>query len=1051
MKIAYRIILLCFCALVLYSSNLSAQISISATVGVPTGSYTTLKSAFDAINNGIHQGNIQISVNASTTETATATLNASGGLSGYSSITIRPTTACMISGNVAGPLIMFNGADTVTIDGRIGGVGNTRSLTIQNTFNGATPAAYTLYFVNGANKNTVQYCILEGLSQYSYANATVYSSGANLKINIDNNEIRPVGNGWQKIGISGHIDSITNNLIHDFTNQNSFGASMGISGGGGVIRGNSLYHMNPVITTGYLSYGIAYIQGGSISSKNYIGGSAPYGGGAPALFSGENFAVSGIGSGIVDSNIITNIQIVCPDTAPGSFGAIGGSVTVTNNTIGSMSDTSAITVYHGRIQGIGGVNIQNNKIGGLTAYGSGNQQYIYCISVGGSVDSATLINNEIGSAIPSNIRFVSSNGEMRGITITSKDNAKINCSNNIIRNFNATGNLWLSGIYNSSQTGDNSTRWILNNDIYQLSASNNTGDVTVNGIYSGFTSSTAARINNFIRGNTIRDIGITGGGQGSSITGIRNESLGRTFINIDSNYVYKISSAANNPTAVLSVAVQGIGFFNPNNIPVSISRNVIYNLSSTSTAATNVAGINAQYNSDTNQITIDANRIYDLRNDNSVGGAVAGMMVGGATGGTLLVKNNMISLSPNTTSVYGILNNLGASSLKVYNNSIYLRGLATGSNSSAAFSRIFYANTNTRLQNNIFLNFRSGGTGSHYSIMNANTNPGTGWIYSNYNDLYSSSPNTTVLWGNTPLSFSGYQLASTKDGCSISDTVDFVNPAAGDLHLLNTAHNQMLTGLGNQAVTNDFDGDPRNPFPAMGADELTFSYQGVSIVGTGSFCKGDSATLIASLGSGIQWYKNGVAITGATTDTLKVFQAGTYYAVLPKGCLTDTSNLISVGVKPINDSVVLSGFTLTSLQPSANWQWMDCNTKLLIPGATGQTFTPTKNGNFAVIISYNGCVDTSNCIKVVGLSVPSTHSSSYSVYPNPFDEGFTVQGLQKGDRLIVFDNLGKLVFEAKAEKEMQQFAIANLIPGYYLLKIIDEQGRVKGNVPLIKK
>ena len=115
------------------------QVEVTATSGTqgPTN-YSTLKGAFDAINSGTHKGGIVIKITASTTETATAALNASAAVSTsapyYTSISIYPTNSGLsVTGNLAAPLINLNGADNVTIDGRVNATGNTKDLTISNT------------------------------------------------------------------------------------------------------------------------------------------------------------------------------------------------------------------------------------------------------------------------------------------------------------------------------------------------------------------------------------------------------------------------------------------------------------------------------------------------------------------------------------------------------------------------------------------------------------------------------------------------------------------------------------------------------------------------------------------------------------------------------------------------------------------------------------------------------------------------------------------------------------------------------------------------------
>ncbi|MFM9984309.1 MAG: hypothetical protein ACKVOK_03705 [Flavobacteriales bacterium] len=104
--------------------------SAGSAAGTTTG-YATLKAAFDAINPGvIHLGTITIGIIGNTTEVASAVLNQ---VAGVTTIGIQPTGTFSISGNLAAALIDLSGADNVTIDGRIGGVGSTRSLTISNT------------------------------------------------------------------------------------------------------------------------------------------------------------------------------------------------------------------------------------------------------------------------------------------------------------------------------------------------------------------------------------------------------------------------------------------------------------------------------------------------------------------------------------------------------------------------------------------------------------------------------------------------------------------------------------------------------------------------------------------------------------------------------------------------------------------------------------------------------------------------------------------------------------------------------------------------------
>lgn len=170
-----------------------AQVSVTATAGTtgPTP-YTTLKGAFDAINAGTHQGAINISLSAGTTETATAALNASGGTASYTSVNITATTPVTVTGSFTGAIIKLNGADNVTIDGRIGGTG--RNITVSSTSTAAASAAIWLSSTGagaGCTNNTIRNLELAcGATQNTVATATygIIMNGAAISTTSDGND-----------------------------------------------------------------------------------------------------------------------------------------------------------------------------------------------------------------------------------------------------------------------------------------------------------------------------------------------------------------------------------------------------------------------------------------------------------------------------------------------------------------------------------------------------------------------------------------------------------------------------------------------------------------------------------------------------------------------------------------------------------------------------------------------------------------------------------------------------------------------------------------------
>ncbi|MEP7164083.1 MAG: T9SS type A sorting domain-containing protein [Ferruginibacter sp.] len=126
---------------------------------VGNGTYPTLAAAFTAISVAGNNGSpaIGVSIVANTTETTTATL----GAFTWASVNVTATTSVLVSGSIVGAIIKLNGADNVTIDGRIAGTG--RNITVSNTSNTTATAAVWISSVGlgaGATNNTVRNCNL---------------------------------------------------------------------------------------------------------------------------------------------------------------------------------------------------------------------------------------------------------------------------------------------------------------------------------------------------------------------------------------------------------------------------------------------------------------------------------------------------------------------------------------------------------------------------------------------------------------------------------------------------------------------------------------------------------------------------------------------------------------------------------------------------------------------------------------------------------------------------------------------------------------------------
>ncbi len=412
-------------------------------------SYPTLKAAFDAINAQTDQTrkDIEIQIAGSTTETASAILY-QPTVASWNSLTIYPTATATISGGFVGALIDLDGADNVTINGRLNKNGAAKSLTISHTSN-ADNANRTIRLYHDATYNTIQYATITGKCPSTGAGVIFFSTASGADGN-DNNiieycDINAMGEAAVGIGSAGTTDKsnsgniIRNNNIFDFylgnTSTNStYGINIGMNNTDWTISENSLYQTTARsynATTNAFHYRI-YISAATRSgvnftiTDNYIGGSAPLASGTPWTVTGgqgrpvplyTSFGTTAASS--VQGNIITNFDITTDFVTNGSSAFIGywhaaGSVnvgTVTGNTIGSTNSTGSIVVkYNSAAVGAltVGINIvtantatmvfSNNKIGGIIAdyLNTVNRGHLYAISTSGA-GALTLTNNIIGS------------------------------------------------------------------------------------------------------------------------------------------------------------------------------------------------------------------------------------------------------------------------------------------------------------------------------------------------------------------------------------------------------------------------------------------------------------------------------------------------------------------------------------------------------------------------------------------------------------------------------------------------------------------------------
>ncbi len=184
-----------------------------------------------------------------------------------------------------------------------------------------------------------------------------------------------------------------------------------------------------------------------------------------------------------------------------------------------------------------------------------------------------------------------------------------------------------------------------------------------------------------------------------------------------------------------------------------------------------------------------------------------------------------------------------------------------------------------------------------------------------------------------------------------------------------------------------------------------------------SFTWIDNKTYYSSNNSAFQFYNSSDGCDSIVTLDLTIYQ-----------------------VSDITTSIY--GITITSNNTNATYQWLNCdNNYSEILGETGQSFTPTMNGNYAVELTENGCVDTSHCVPVNGVGfIENDFEGKLQVYPNPTNEELSIElsSDYKHVTILLSDINGKLMKQEEIQNNNTIKLLISEPNGIYFLTIISQ-------------
>ncbi|MFN7313851.1 MAG: fibronectin type III domain-containing protein [Bacteroidota bacterium] len=979
--------------------------TISGVLNVP-GNYSSITAALNALRTSGMAGPVVIQLNTTyNNANESYPINVSGlGTASNRTLTIRPAsnvTSLVLSSPANTSVFQIFNTNNFIIDGRPGGTGTTRALTIlcNNGIN-------TISFFDDCTNDTIRFC----------------------RIGLNDN-----GNGF--FPFSSNITFSTNSGFVTGSNNNA-------------ILNNEIYGINPpssLIT--FSAFGTATSQNNTISNNimyDFAGNLRFFGSTNAAIYLDGN-----VNNFTINNNNIYETQSITSTAQGGNPYVIGGirissnvpaNFTITNNTIGGsnatatgnpwelgpVSDFNGIIPIDVTLQGTSSLVITNNVIrnyflgssasfGGFTAF-SGIKFTSFSKATGVNISNNT-IGRDTGNTSISIVNEGLSPMLVTGILIDAPDTSSVICNGNSIGSFNMTG----PGANNGFQFIGicmQSSGTVSNNLIGSLTTNNSilaantasSSQQTVTGIGTTFYQFFALRNEALtITGNTIS--GLRNNFNASTnidrVVGI--DALETRFLTINSNLIQQLTSQSSALNSLV-YPVKGIQVTNSsfiNQSATAIEGNIVRGLlNSTASGAANIGGIvinsitSAPYN-------LSRNFIHSFNvNSTNPNTQITGIVL---QDGESRLTNNMIRLGINALGISvdapAAINGvdiINSDNTTLWHNSIFIGGSLINSTTNT-FGVKRSGNGSLNLVNNIIVNQRSFTSGtvkrnfaiglSGFNSFTANHNcyfrlgNGTGIA-----EVASTVYDTITLWRN----------ASGGDAASGVVNPNFVNPSGNaqtlDLHVFGTtpieSNGTLITD-----VTVDFDGQNRSTLSPVdiGADAGLFT-----------------PTLLP-----VKW--NSFDVVKINNQLVSVnfsvaSQTNNKWFFIERSLDGNTFNKVGQIEGAVNSNVLM--------KYSFNDDISDIS--------QGYVYYRVKQ------VDLDGSTSTTE-IKSVLIGQDASQMLSISAYPNPFSNVLQVQypAADANGELILFDKEGRTLYSFPTEKDGGELTLdtSSLLPGIYFIRV----------------
>ena len=234
------------------------------------------------------------------------------------------------------------------------------------------------------------------------------------------------------------------------------------------------------------------------------------------------------------------------------------------------------------------------------------------------------------------------------------------------------------------------------------------------------------------------------------------------------------------------------------------------------------------------------------------------------------------------------------------------------------------------------------------------------------------------------------------------------------------------------------------------------------------YCSSQGSTTLSTIaGNSYQWYKDGTAITGATSQMYITNEAATYSVTINLGsCVANASidlqnNGFTSSIDVTDTNIINEGETLlvtvTTTANSPDFQWY--LNESIISGANGNSFEVTEIGNYKVVVSQtSGCISSTEFLFNVTEPFPDVANIPNLISPNGDginDTWIIPQEYVNGTNteVMILSSQGKMELRTNNYQNNwpeNEIKFKDINPVYYYIITTQNKKTLKGSITVVK-